>query len=103
MDAQAAFFVKLGFLMAALIVLREIIFTIGRKRRRTYYRTQYLRSDDWQRKRALVLKRDGWRCVYCGQRATQVHHKKYARQRIGREPIDWLVSVCSACHQKQHH
>jgi len=27
-------------------------------------------------------------------KATEVHHIKYARVNIGREPIEWLVSVC---------
>ncbi len=73
-----------------------------RKQRRTFYRVEYLKSDDWQRKRAVVLKRDKYRCAYCGVRASQVHHKRYAPRNIGREPIEWLVSVCDACHRKQH-
>jgi 5-methylcytosine-specific restriction endonuclease McrA len=71
-------------------------------RRQQYYRNVYLKSDEWQRKRYVVLKRDNWRCVYCGRRATQVHHKKYARVNIGKEPIEWLVSVCRDCHEAQH-
>jgi len=77
------------------------VFEINRKRRRNYYR-DYLQSDDWKRKRYMVLKRDNWRCVYCGGRATQVHHKRYAKYNIGREPIEWLVSVCKDCHQSLH-
>jgi 5-methylcytosine-specific restriction endonuclease McrA len=73
-----------------------------RKQRQTFYQDEYLKSDDWRRKRALVLKRDQHRCVYCGLRARQVHHKRYARRNIGREPIEWLVSVCEVCHRKQH-
>ena len=73
-----------------------------RKQRRDYYRS-YLQSDDWQRKRYVVLKRDNWQCVYCGKRATQVHHKRYAKYNIGKEPIDWLVSVCKDCHNSKHH
>ena len=74
-----------------------------RKLRRDYYRYVYLKSDEWQRKRYLVLKRDNWECVYCGARATQVHHKRYAKKNIGKEPIKWLVSVCKPCHEKQHY
>lgn len=72
-----------------------------RKMRRDYYHNDYLQSEAWQRKRYLVLKRDNWRCVYCGKRATQVHHLKYAKN-IGREPIDWLVSICDECHKARH-
>jgi 5-methylcytosine-specific restriction endonuclease McrA len=84
------------------IVISRLIFNIKRVRRRNYYRNEYLKSDDWKRKRYVVLKRDNWRCVYCGARATQVHHKKYARKNIGKEPIEWLVSVCNSCHESQH-
>jgi hypothetical protein len=69
----------------------EILRTI--KSRRDYYRDVYLKSDAWQRKRYVVLKRDNWTCVYCGARATQVHHKKYARKNIGKEPIDWVCKL----------
>jgi 5-methylcytosine-specific restriction endonuclease McrA len=84
------------------------VFNVGRKRRdaeriqrRDYYRS-YLQSDDWKRKRYVVLKRDNWRCVYCGAPATEVHHLKYAKWNIGKEPIDWLVSVCKSCHNSKH-
>ncbi len=79
------------------------VFNIRRKRRRNYYRNVYLKSDDWRRKRYVVLKRDNWRCVYCGARATQVHHKKYAKYNIGKEPIEWLESICKSCHESQHY
>ena len=92
-------------LIIALIVLafNRWVFEIKRKRRRDYYRDEYLKSDVWKRKRYVVLKRDNWRCVYCGAPATQVHHKKYARKNIGKEPIKWLVSICKPCHDIQHH
>jgi uncharacterized protein with PQ loop repeat len=47
------------------------IFNIKRIRIRDYYRNVYLKSDKWQRKRYVVLKRDNWQCVYCCTRATQ--------------------------------
>ena len=71
------------------------------KSRRNYYREVYLKSAAWQRKRFVVLRRDNWCCVHCGRPATQVHHKKYA-QKIGKEPIDWLESVCYDCHKHLH-
>ncbi|WP_298512541.1 HNH endonuclease [uncultured Kordia sp.] len=82
-------------------ILDKWMFDRKRKRRRDYYRNVYLKSDAWKRKRYVVLKRDNWKCRYCGKRATQVHHKKYARN-IGREPIKWLVSVCRSCHEALH-
>ncbi len=77
-------------------------FDIKRKQRRDYYRNVYLKSNDWRRKRYVVLKRDNGKCVYCGERATQVHHKRYAKKNIGKEPIKWLVSICKPCHDKKH-
>lgn len=93
-------------IIVIIIVLKLVIyrwaFKLKRERRRKYYRNEYLQSEDWKRKRYLVLKRDNWRCVYCGAPATQVHHKKYAKRNIGREPIKWLVSVCKTCHESRH-
>lgn len=86
----------------ALFVIKWWWFDIKRKKRRDFYRNVYLKSDEWQRKRYVVFKRDNWRCVYCGGRATQVHHKRYAKYNIGKEPIEWLVSICKSCHDKQH-
>ncbi len=100
----------MNYQILLLLILAVIIwlfsrwkFETKRKRRRDYYRSEYLQSDAWKRKRYVVLKRDNWRCVYCGASATQVHHKKYARKNIGKEPIEWLVSVCKSCHDSQHH
>lgn len=70
--------------------------------RREYYRNFYLKSAAWKRKRYLVLKRDNWRCAYCGGKATEVHHKKYAKNNIGKEPIEWLVAICKSCHDAIH-
>jgi len=83
-------------------IFKSLIFEVDRTNRRDYYRDEYLKSDAWKRKRYVVLRRDSWRCVYCGARATQVHHKRYAKRNIGKEPIDWLVSVCKSCHDSQH-
>lgn len=89
------------------VFLNELVTWARKKRlsnriaRKNYYR-EYLKSDAWQRKRYVVLKRDNWKCKYCGAKATEVHHLKYAKYQIGKEPIDWLVSICSPCHRKQH-
>lgn len=92
----------IGFLFIILFfVAKYSIRNYSRKQRQDYYH-KYLKSDEWQRKRYLVLKRDNNRCVYCGAKATQVHHKKYAKRNIGREPLEWLVSVCDECHRKRH-
>lgn len=86
-----------------IFLIKGTIFEIQRKRRKDYYRDEYLKSDAWQRKRYVVMRRDNWKCVYCGAPATQVHHKKYAKRSIGKEPIEWLVSVCKNCQDSVHH
>lgn len=86
-------------LLVALFVVVFFVSTFNF--RRFYYRKIYLKSERWKIKRRMVLRRDNWKCVYCGAPASDVHHLKYA-VRIGREPIDWLVSVCRSCHERQH-
>lgn len=93
--------ISAGFILVTIWIIDRLAFSLRRKRRRDYYRNEYLQSEEWKRKRILVLKRDNWRCVFCGSQATEVHHKRYARN-IGREPITWLVSVCHSCHEAQH-
>lgn len=86
----------------AVTIFKRWLFEVERKRRRDYYRNVYLKSDEWKRKRYVVFKRDNWRCVHCGEPATQVHHKRYAKYNIGKEPIEWLDSVCKSCHDELH-
>lgn len=97
-------FENIGALIALVLVwaFKRFMFEMKRKQRRDYYRNNYLKSDAWERKRQLVLKRDNRRCVYCDAPATQVHHKRYAKRNIGKEPIEWLVSVCKPCHDAKH-
>lgn len=89
-------------LLIAVWAFKRWRFEVRRKQRRDYYRNEYLKSPEWQRKRHMVLQRDNWRCVYCGAPATQVHHKRYAKRNIGNEPISWLVSICKSCHESIH-
>ena len=97
-----------GFVFVGIFIFFLLILFSGAKAkekrridRRDYYR-EYLKSDEWKRKRYVVLKRDNWTCQYCDKKATQVHHLKYAKYQIGKEPIKWLVSLCGACHKDQH-
>lgn len=83
-------------------VYKDWVFNNKRLRRRDYYRNVYLKSNEWRRKRYVVLKRDNWQCVYCGAPATEVHHLRYAKRNIGKEPIKWLISICKECHERQH-
>ena len=68
------------------------------KRQPTY--REYLKSDVWKKKREKVLKRDKYRCVHCGNKATEVHHKVYTIW--GKEKLKHLESICHTCHMNLH-
>ena len=67
--ALIGFFIFLAIFAGLKMVVEQCVFDKRREKRRTYYRVTYLKSDDWKRKRALVQKRDRYRCVRCGGRA----------------------------------
>lgn len=79
-----------------------------REWRRAY--DQYLASPEWNRRRALVMKRADNMCEGCGQRyATQVHHLRYprgcspgSREWLAQEKLFDLRAICGACHDDVH-
>ena len=75
-------FIGLIVLIIFIVVVSSSIRESNRVARRDYYR-EYLKSDAWQRKRYVVLKRDSWTCQECGAKATEAHHLKYAKYQIG--------------------
>jgi hypothetical protein len=89
-----------GFVLLLTIAAGTWVKSRKREQRLASGRDQYRKSDEWQRKRALVLKRDKYHCVYCRARASRVHQKRYASRNIGSEPLEWLVSVCERCHRR---
>ena len=69
---------------------------------------QFYKSAEWQRKRKQILKRDGYLCVNCKRfgrlrPATDVHHilhrDEFPELRMTNSN---LISLCKACHNKQH-
>ncbi len=49
-----------------------------------------------------VLKRDGWRCQYCGHATElQVHHLNL-RSRLGDDAEPNLITLCASCHRDAH-
>ena len=94
--------IVLGVFAGCLQVAKSILWEKKRKKRKKYYNEEYLQSTDWKKKREMVMRRDKWKCVLCGQKATEIHHKRYARKNIGKEPIEWLIAVCKECHEKEH-
>lgn len=65
-------------------------------------------SARWKHKRAVILRRDGYRCQICkrygrAREATEVHHIKHADEfpELAYDNGN-LVSLCHACHNAQH-
>ncbi len=49
-----------------------------------------------------VLRRDRWRCQYCGSLENlQIHHKQF-RSRSGADSGDNLITLCAKCHRSLH-
>lgn len=58
---------------------------------------------NWYVVRKVVLKRDKYKCMACGSEdELNVHHKKYTTKYVWEEPIKNLVTLCRACHKKEH-
>ena len=68
-----------------------------------------LNDERWKEKREKILKRDGYKCRWCGSiDRLQVHHKYYnkypdgSRVRAWDYPDDALMVLCDDCHKKYH-
>jgi hypothetical protein len=67
---------------------------------RRYSMDEY--GSDWPMARKKALKRDGYRCYYCGcKERLQVHHIRPVLS--GGTNDQWnLVTLCSDCHRSDH-
>ena len=68
-----------------------------------------LNDERWKMKREKILKRDGYKCRWCGCiDKLDVHHKYYnkypdgSRVRTWDYPDDALIVLCRDCHEKYH-
>lgn len=59
----------------------------------------YLASDLWKSIRERVMKKDGFKCRICGDRAVLVHHNLYRRRELLGQSIKGMRSLCSRCHK----
>jgi phage terminase large subunit GpA-like protein len=61
----------------------------------------YLQSSQWKSIRESILKRDKGRCVKCNSsKQLNIHHLHY--KNIFHEKEDDLITLCEACHRKEH-
>ena len=70
--------------------------------------TEFYKSKAWERKRAAILRRDGYQCQRCKrygrQRpATMVHHIKHYDEcpELALDNNN-LISLCNDCHNAEH-
>lgn len=49
-----------------------------------------------------VMRRDGWRCQFCGRmQQLQVHHIQF-RSHSGSDTEENLITLCADCHAQLH-
>jgi 5-methylcytosine-specific restriction endonuclease McrA len=58
---------------------------------------------EYEHLRRAVLRRDGWRCQWCGAISNlEVHHREF-RSQSGDDSEPNLITLCSTCHATVHH
>ena len=61
----------------------------------------YLKSDDWRRRRKELIEEAGGLCSDCGLKGTQLHHLNY--NNLGAEELEVdVVLLCDDCHKERH-
>jgi hypothetical protein len=61
-----------------------------------------LAAQDYEKLRQCVLRRDGWRCQFCGSRQNlEVHHQQF-RSHSGEDVERNLITFCNDCHSSYH-
>lgn len=83
-------------------------FFYARKKKKRMKEAFDYTSPRWRRKRERIFRRDGYMCQRCRRygrqrQAVVVHHIKHADEY---PELVWdddnLVSLCAACHNKEH-
>jgi 5-methylcytosine-specific restriction endonuclease McrA len=71
---------------------------------RTFQKPEHTRVDpnEYEKLRQEILRRDGWRCQFCGGMFNlEVHHKQF-RSQAGDDLEQNLITLCSRCHSVIH-
>jgi 5-methylcytosine-specific restriction endonuclease McrA len=61
-----------------------------------------LDPESYEGLRQQILRRDGWRCQFCGTMSNlEVHHREF-RSHSGTDSDENLITLCTACHTRMH-
>jgi len=61
-----------------------------------------LATREYDELREGVLRRDGWRCQFCGLMTNlEVHHRQF-RSHSGEDQEENLITLCTNCHSSEH-
>jgi 5-methylcytosine-specific restriction endonuclease McrA len=61
-----------------------------------------LERPEYEELRQRVLRRDDWRCQFCGSRLSlEVHHQDF-RSHSGEDTEENLITICTRCHSLVH-
>ena len=75
-------------------------------------RKKYMKTEEWNHIRQLVLQRDNYHCMCCGRTEDDtisnksvnltVHHNTYNYLFNEEEHLDCLITLCQLCHLNIH-
>jgi len=61
-----------------------------------------LEGEQYDELRLAILRRDGWRCQFCGAMTNlEVHHQRF-RSHSGEDTEENLITLCNHCHSRRH-
>jgi len=61
-----------------------------------------LEGEQYDELRLAILRRDGWRCQFCGAMTNlEVHHQRF-RSHSGEDTEENLITLCQDCHSSEH-
>jgi 5-methylcytosine-specific restriction endonuclease McrA len=56
----------------------------------------------YERLRQQILRRNGWRCQFCGTMSNlELHHIEF-RSHSGADSEENLITLCTGCHRSVH-
>ena len=64
--------------------------------------SNFYNSEEWAEMRIIILKRDNFKCIHCGNPANHVDHINSAKY-FPKKALDPnnLISSCEICHKKR--